>query len=213
MATRKATRRKTSKRRPYRVDYFDVTETQGANALVHSEIVRALSAAEARDKVKNQLFPPEQHFIIRAYRFYKKLPQAETTYVAIDTLFPNAKAAEVVKKVETLRTKLTGDTSQSAQEDREVLAQEDKEMLAHFGERNPDAVPPPPAVKSFTEILDNANLQKGRPQALQADTSGNAFLGAPEGSAGHMSDINWYKWTVVGMVLLVAGIVFYHLTH
>jgi hypothetical protein len=103
--------RKEEKPRPYRVDYFDVAEMKKDRALVRSTVVRAVTADVAKLTVMEALGPdgfvriPIQipdRYIIRAYRFYKKLSAepVKKTYLPLDKLFPAKRAAEIMTQIE-----------------------------------------------------------------------------------------------------------------
>ena len=102
------TTRKVDKKRPYRVDYFDVSEMQGDKALVCSTVVRVVTAEQAKHAVWNAdgVPDPAGRFIVRAYRFYKKLSKQPRfkSYVAIEKLFPGATAVEVMEEIESYRS-------------------------------------------------------------------------------------------------------------
>jgi hypothetical protein len=96
--------RKEDKLRPYRVDYFDISEMQQPDkALVQSVIVRAVTATEAIDEVANSA-PPDLRIIVRAHRFYKKLGARKTNvYKAVEDLFTANKAVQVMQTIESYR--------------------------------------------------------------------------------------------------------------
>jgi hypothetical protein len=98
-------KRKENKARPYRVDFINAVEVQYGKAQVHSAIVRAVTAGEAKEgmvTVKEHM--AGVHYIpIKAYRFYKKLPQESSDFVAIAALFPGKRAAAVTAEVQTVQ--------------------------------------------------------------------------------------------------------------
>lgn len=90
-----------TKIRPYRVDYFDVPEMQGDKALVRSVIVRCPTAKQAKEFVS-----ADGRFIIKAYRFYKKLGKPKKqVFLPIEKLFSGYKAVEVMEQVEAWRNR------------------------------------------------------------------------------------------------------------
>jgi hypothetical protein len=99
--------RKEDKLRPYRVDYFDISEMQQPDkALVQSVIVRAVTALEAIDEVANSapLNALDLRIIVRAHRFYKKLgARKQNVYKAVEDLFPVNRAVKIMKTVEAYR--------------------------------------------------------------------------------------------------------------
>jgi len=90
-----------TKRRPYRVDWFDIEAMQGDDALVHSGIVRAVTAEEAK-QLFYKLFPDGEKrlVVVRAYRFYRRLPKETQFYVAVEDLFSDVRAVEVMKQID-----------------------------------------------------------------------------------------------------------------
>ena len=98
--------RKQDKLRPYRVDYFNIDEMKDNDmALVRSEIVRAVTSAEAASHVVdyNEALPL---VLIRSYRFYKKITNNGTTYKAVEDLFSEKNALIVMEEVEKYRAGL-----------------------------------------------------------------------------------------------------------
>src|SRR5271157_3280674 len=96
--------RKEDKLRPYRVDYFDISEMQLPDkALVQSVIVRAVTATEAIDQTARSAYA-DLRVVIRAYRFYKKLGTRKTdVYKAVEELFTANKAVTIMAAVEAYR--------------------------------------------------------------------------------------------------------------
>lgn len=84
-----------SKIRPYRVDYFDRQEMQKNKVRVHSVVVRATSSRDA----SNQVHSYGRH-VVKAYRFYDKLPRESKKYVALTQLFSAKKAKTILKTIE-----------------------------------------------------------------------------------------------------------------
>ena len=102
MATKKSKKgRKEEKRRPYRVDYFNVPEVEGDRVPVRSAVVRAVTAAEAKKTVLSEAFRDDR-VVVKAYRFYKELPR-KPALKAMEDLFPGKKAVEVMERVEARR--------------------------------------------------------------------------------------------------------------
>jgi hypothetical protein len=96
--------RKEDKLRPYRVDFFDISEMKENDlALVKSIIVRAVTAAEA---IYHDNVAQEGRIIIRAYRFYTPLGERKKlVYKAIEDLFTANKAIKIMAAVEAYRAK------------------------------------------------------------------------------------------------------------
>src|SRR5271170_1995292 len=92
------TTRKEDKLRPYRVDYFDISEMKENDlALVKSVVVRAVTAAEAiyHDDVAQQ-----GRIIIRCYRYYKTLgAHKKDVFKAVEDLFTANKAIKIMAAV------------------------------------------------------------------------------------------------------------------
>lgn len=105
--------RKENKLRPYRVDYFNIPEMKKDRALVHSTVVRAVTAQQAQNMILwddptasgNGMFI-EGRIVIRAYRFYKKAPAAKEVFKPVEDLFTVNKAVEVMEVVEKYRALL-----------------------------------------------------------------------------------------------------------
>lgn len=91
---------KATKIRPYRIDYFDLDQVQGDRTPVNSMLIQAPTSAEAREMALTFIYPEDHRFIVRAYRFYKKLPKQSETLFAIEDLFTGAKAVEVMERIE-----------------------------------------------------------------------------------------------------------------
>lgn len=105
------------KKRPFRVDYFDATEmTEGDLALVRSVVVRAVTIQQATNMVLwNDLECSgngdyvEGRYVIKAYRFYKKLgEQKKKVYRSIESLYGEKKALKIMDQIEAFRVKTTG---------------------------------------------------------------------------------------------------------
>jgi hypothetical protein len=101
---------KPRKLRPYRVDYFDVSEMRLDRVLVRSVVVRAVTANAASDQVRYGLGDDAPasptlggRVIIRSYRFYKKLVHRKDVYKAVEDLFTADRAVEVMEGVEAYR--------------------------------------------------------------------------------------------------------------
>ena len=60
---------KATKRRPYKVDYIDITEVVVDRAPVHSRLVRVPTASEAKDMVRRMSIPQDARIIVGARRF------------------------------------------------------------------------------------------------------------------------------------------------
>ena len=108
--------RKEDKLRPYRVDYFDVAEMQKDRVLVRSKVVRAVDANIAKltametlnaDGSVNLSIPIPHRYIIRAYRFYKKLSAEpiKKTYLPLDKLVSSKRAIEIMTDIEDIKKK------------------------------------------------------------------------------------------------------------
>jgi hypothetical protein len=104
-------RRKEDKLRPYRVDYFDIDQMiDNDRALIRSQVVRAVTSAEAQAAVQNvsgdsgfTVVNPAV-IVIRSYRYYKKLGQPKrNVYKAIEDLFTSNKAVKIMDEVEAYR--------------------------------------------------------------------------------------------------------------
>jgi hypothetical protein len=98
---------KATKRRPYKVDYIDITEVVGDKAPVHSRLVRVPTAAEAKDMVRRMSIPQDARIIVGARRFYKALPKESGKLVAVENLFPDERAVEIMELIEAYRASVT----------------------------------------------------------------------------------------------------------
>lgn len=87
--------RKVDKMRPYRVDYLDYTEVRDGKAIVHSALIRAVTAADAKAAVESS-----QREIVRAYRFYRPLPNPKSRFTAFEKLFSANKVQSVRDRYE-----------------------------------------------------------------------------------------------------------------
>src|SRR5271157_1939295 len=104
--------RKEDKLRPYRVDYFEIDEMrENDQALVRSEIVRAVTAFEAANNVLGvtrdvsglMTLPLPGRVIVRAARYYRNLVHKKDVYKAVEDLFSANKAVKVMEQVEAFR--------------------------------------------------------------------------------------------------------------
>lgn len=94
--------RKVDKIRPYRVDWFDIEVMQDDKALLRSNIVRAVTAANATQLVQ-EIAADNNIVVIRAYRYYKKLPNKSPMYVALGKLFSGIRLIEVGNRIDAYR--------------------------------------------------------------------------------------------------------------
>src|ERR1700677_4434893 len=92
----KEDKRQTDKLRPYRIDYFEHAEMQGAKILIHSVVVRSTTSDEARKSVSDA----GGRTIIRAFRFYDKLGRDRKQYISLKKLFSKKRVAEIMKDIE-----------------------------------------------------------------------------------------------------------------
>jgi len=106
------------KKRPFRVDYFDVKEMiDGDMALVRSVVVRAVTIQQATNMVLwddlectgNGDYVDGRH-VVKTYRFYKKLSAQPTkkVYRSVESLYGEKKALKIMEKVEAHRVATTG---------------------------------------------------------------------------------------------------------
>jgi hypothetical protein len=106
--------RKEDKLRPYRVDYFDVSEMKDNDkALVRSVVIRAVTATVASELVTHGV---EGRIIIRSYRFYKHLRHKRDVYKPVEELFSINKALEVMEEVEAYRAAKADPSALTAEE-------------------------------------------------------------------------------------------------
>ena len=99
--------RKVDKLRPYRIDYFIHDEMLQDKALVHSIVVRAVTAAAAKTVI-TKYASAQDYTVIRVYRFYKKLsfePKVKK-YIPIDKLLPARRAIEIMTEIENQRDRI-----------------------------------------------------------------------------------------------------------
>lgn len=101
---------KSTKLRPYRVDYFDISEMKGERAVLRSKLVRTPTAEEAKKQVSELGWPRGNRVIVRAHRFYKKLSKDKLAPVALETLYPDVRVSEVLEQIKSYRT-TSGPTS------------------------------------------------------------------------------------------------------
>jgi len=107
------------KKRPFRVDYFDVHEmTEGDLALVRSVVVRCVTKKDAKREVlddRRWTGALPSRFVINCERFYKKLgEQKKKVYKSVESLFGEKKALKIMDAVEAFRTATTSGPSSPA---------------------------------------------------------------------------------------------------
>jgi hypothetical protein len=217
-----------TKLRPYRVDYFDFEEINDYRVLVHSIIVRAVTAAEAKEYVnyENRL----NRSVIRAYRFYKKLPKtSKPKYVALEDVLTPTKAQHIRDQyfdwLESLDKPFMTvaapvpeppSTGPESPETKAVVADLNS-MLAHDDHEKmmdtfvPDTIP---QGKRFPD-LQNENIETSTVPAPSPFTFPNAPTGPVEDAVfTHPTPVAqkidrlkpFYFWAGVGLIILILGI-------
>ena len=88
----------TSKVRPYRIDYFKHSEIQGAKVRLHSLIVNACTANDARKFIDDSGCT-----VIKAYRYYQKLGRERKAYVLLESLVSKKRAAQIIENIQRLQ--------------------------------------------------------------------------------------------------------------